>query len=185
VDCGSVLIVELSALAVAVVALLLERLDRHKDEVRQRPEVAEALVSLHRVISGWATAARDVNAVYQDWVDRGAHGPVDDFDAFTAQTAYVKVFEDLLGGFGAEHNEKPTPALGVLEIYAPELKEDLRRVSAERLEQYAAVYTLMQDYAASVTAPDAQKLESTAADLERAAEALRRFIVNTFPAHDA
>lgn len=177
------LVVELSALGVAVVALLLERLDRHKDDLRNRPDVADALVSLHRVISGWATAARDVNTVYQDWVDRGADGSFDDFDAFTAQQAYAKVFEDLLGGFDVQPDERPPPALGVLEIYAPELKDDLRRVSEERLEQFDAVRKLMQDYAENVTAPDAAKLESTAADLERAAESLRRFITENFPAH--
>jgi hypothetical protein len=62
--------------------------------------------------------------------------------------------------------------------------DDLRRVSEERLEQYVAVYGLMQDNAESVTAPDAEKLESTAADLARAAENLRQFIVDTFPARD-
>lgn len=177
------MIVELSALGVAVVALLLERLDRRKEDVRRQPSVAEALIELHRVINGWAIAARDVNAVYQDWVDRGAHGPFDDFDAWTSQRAYMKVFDDLLGGFGTQPDERRPPALGALETYAPELREDLRRVSEARLEQHEAVRGLMRDYANNVTGPDAAKLESSAIDLERAAEHLRRFITENFPAH--
>jgi hypothetical protein len=170
-------------LGVAVVTLLLTRLDRHKDAVRRQPSVAEALIELHRVINGWAVAARDVNAVYQVWVDRGAHGPVDDFDAWTSQRAYMKVFDDLLGGFATEPDERQPPALGALETYAPELREDLRRVSEARLEQHAAVRELMRDYAGNVTSPDAGKLESSAVDLELAAERLRRFITENFPAH--
>jgi hypothetical protein len=176
------LVVELSALGIAVVTLLLARLDRHKDEIRRRPGVADALIELHRVINGWAVAARDVNAVYQDWIDRGAYGDFDDFDSTSAQRAWLKVFDDLVGGFNSSPDESPPVALGVLETYAPELTDNLRRVSEERLEQYEAVRNLMQDYAENVRSPDAQKLESTAFELERAADRLRQFITENFPA---
>ncbi|MEU6802370.1 hypothetical protein [Streptomyces neyagawaensis] len=176
------LVVEISRLAVAAINPLLQRLDRRVDEVRKRPDVAHALIELHRVIKSWATAAEGLNQSYEAWVRCGAAGSFDDFDSYDSQVAYAKFFRDLTGDTQFKP-DAPPPSFEVLSIYAPELTSDLKMVTEHRLQRLDEFNDVMHEYSRNVTTLRPGDLAKTAADLKSAAESLRRFIVENFPIH--
>ena len=178
------LVLEIASTLVSVVALLLERLDRHADHLRKRPEAVEALADLYRTTRDWAKAAEQLNNVYK--VSVASPGASPDFDSWHAQMAYVEYFDKLVGGIGARPKpaERPPAAIEVLELYSPEIKDELSRVAEIRRKQFDYIHAVMRDYAENPEAETLQPhdLENAVADLATAAENLRQFIVSNFPA---
>jgi hypothetical protein len=178
------LVLEITSTLVTVVAFLLGRLDRHVDRLRSRPDAVEALAELYRTTRDWGKAAEQLNRVYTAEVDSGL--PPGDFDSWSAQKAYVEYFDELVGGLGSrpEPGKRPPAGMEVLDLYAPEIKDELSRVAEVRRQQFEYIHAVMNDYAANAEAQAFQQrdLETAAADLSEAAEKLRQFIVSNFPA---
>jgi hypothetical protein len=178
------LVFDIASTLLSAISLLLSRLDRHVDQLQERPQAIEALADLYRTTRDWAKAAEQLNNVYKAAIASGL--PPGDFDSYRAQLAYVKYFDELVGGYGSDPKpaERPPVAIEVLEIYSPEIKNELYQIAEVRRRQFEYIRAVMTDYAqnAEAEALQSRDLEQTAVNLASAAETLRQFIVSNFPA---
>jgi hypothetical protein len=144
----------------------------------------EALADLYRTTRDWAKTAKKLNDVYKAAIASGILPG--DFDSYLAQKAYVEYFDELVGGFGTTPKpaERPPAAIEVLELYSPELKDELSRIAEVRRKQFDYIRAVMEDYALNPDAEALQRreLDNAAENLTGAAEKLRQFIVSNFPA---
>ena len=65
------LVLDIASVLLSAINLLLARLDRHVDQLQQRPQAVEALADLYRTTRDWAKAAEQLNKVYKASVASG------------------------------------------------------------------------------------------------------------------
>lgn len=176
-DNVAMLVVEVGALLVAAVSLLLQRLDRRKDEL---PGLGDALIQLHKTVTDWATVAAHVNEALEAAVESGEpqSGPFSAFDGFKMQLAYSQALQDQLRS--DESGGDRIGAAQMLSVYAPEVRNTMLRAAEIR---QGVVADLMRDYDAAAAAGSVrrQDLKATAENLRTAGEELRLFITSNFP----
>jgi hypothetical protein len=171
------MLIEIGQLALSVVTLLLQRLDKHRDDVRHSSDLQAALLTLSESLGRWAQAADATNREpwrvpsqipmamqIQTWLDKEGSGD-------TASTQ------------------------AVLATYAPELREQLGRVAAARVQQLKELEDEMDAATAQYWSEALDELEGRPtkgaayrAELRESAQALHQakrdldaFIRETFP----
>lgn len=171
------LVVEVGTLIVAAVTLILQRIDRRKDDV---PGLREALIELHSMVRDWAAVAERVNEALLAADESGepTSGPFDAFDGLRMQQAYAAAMQDQL--LSDEAGGDRLGAAEILSVYAPEVQDALLKAAAIRRE---LVDQIMIDYGAAARAGEVreEELRATAEELRAAAEKLRVFISANFP----
>jgi hypothetical protein len=167
---------ELGALAVSIVTLVTQRLDKRREEVRESADLQGALLWLSELLGQWEGAADRTDVAAQ--VAAFQDVPVDALAAVMAQS----VAGDDVGRWLDERGTAGVAsAQARLDVYAPELRE---RVEEAREARALLLAKLREALEAGGPPPEglAEDLDETHAALGEAKRALDTFIRETFPA---
>ena len=178
------MLVEVGGLALSVVTLLLQRLDRRRDEVRHSPDLQAALLVLSESLGRWAQAASITNQRLMEKRFRGFWllRPLQRRVWRPLQRPYAEKVTAWLDEEGAGN---VASAQAILAAYAPELREQLREVAATRAAQLDEIERATRRgskrFHGEGDADFKRSLNLSLRDLIGAKKELDEFIRQTFP----
>jgi hypothetical protein len=130
-------LIPLAPTAVALVTLLLNRLDRHKDAAKKELNIPDALITLAGLVRVWAEQASMTNVAAHRWIQEEmprrkliGRRPLslrDLYFAIHGQKATLNAMFGMLSDSPEYHN-----LLRVLELYTPELTDQLVKAAKQR-----------------------------------------------------
>jgi hypothetical protein len=133
-------LIPLAPTAVALVTLLLNRLDRHKDAAKKELNIPDALITLASLVRVWAERASMTNLAARRWVQEEMPGRKsmrryprslrDLYLMIYGQKATITEMRGMLSDSPKHHN-----LLRVLELYTPELTDQLVKAAKQREAQ--------------------------------------------------
>jgi hypothetical protein len=156
------MLIEVGQLALSVVTLLLQRLDKRRDVVRQSSDLQMALLVLSESLGRWADAARETTETY-------------------VSPRQSIVSSEVSEWLSKEGSGDVASAQATLAAYAPELREQLGHVVATRTQQLDEITRFAGPHPWRLGSSDAKSLEASAAALKEAKRQLDKFIRKTFP----
>jgi hypothetical protein len=173
------MLLDVGGLAVSVVTLILQRLDRRRDAVRHAPDLQHALLTLSELLGRWVHAATWTNTRLQ--APRGPDSPGDIDRALVGQGVLSRYAVDWV----KEEGDDGLPsAQAVLATYAPELRKMFSDLIEARARLVADIRETLSGSPETSSKPaEAVRAElvSTLEGLKQAKAALDAFIRETFP----